>query len=186
MQFSRLKSATVCAVSLDASPVPSAVVASLGGPVDALTAADGEVLGDGELLADGDALAFGLAAASGFAPSACPVPPDVVGVGEAFGLGDVLADDDGLDDALLDGVGVGVVVGVEVTVFVDSSSTWRKASCAVAPTSWPTCLAFLCGTETTMSSLPCCTTEAPLKPEPLIRSSMMDLALFIAPWSTLV
>ena len=87
---------------------------------------------------------------------------------------------------MVDGVGVGVVVGVEVTVFVDSSSTWRKASCAVAPTRWPTCLAFLCGTETTMSSLPCCTTEAPVKPEPLIRSSMMDLALFIAPWSTVV
>ncbi len=59
-------------------------MASFGGPADALATGDGEVPGDGVLLADEDGLAFGLEPASGLAATACPVPPEVVGVGDAF------------------------------------------------------------------------------------------------------
>jgi hypothetical protein len=47
----------------------------------------------------------------------------------------------------------------------------------VVPTSWTTCCDFLPGTATVMMLLPCCWTWAPVKPAPLTRCSMIEIAV---------
>src|ERR1022692_565123 len=102
-----------------------------------------------------------------------PVLGEALGDGLADGL--ALADELGEPDAL--GVGVGDGTGVAVVVFDAASSAWRNRSSAVVPTSWTTCCDWLPCTATVMMSVPCCATDAPLKPAPLTRLSMIERAV---------
>jgi len=123
----------------------------------------GAGVGDGELEALGllaaDELGDGVAAApSLLAPAAWPVPDDGVVAGDPEAEGDI----DGVEFELAaglvdDGVGVGVGGGVDPagTSLGASSSTCRKRSNAVSPTSVATFCAPAPGTETTISLRPC-------------------------------
>ncbi len=150
----------------------------LASPAAPLTAevADGDALGDADGLAD--AVADGLAEAAGsararlaisWAPAAPPAAPAAPAacaeeladaLGEAFSVADGLALGEAVDDALAEGAGVATVV------FGASSSTSRNRSWAVCPTRFTTCCVPWPGTDTLMTSLPCCTTCAWAKPAP--------------------
>ncbi len=164
MQFSSLNSFVVAAFSAPASPCPSLVVDSTGLPdPDGVGVGDG----DGVLEAFGvlvaDELGDGLAVApSLLAPTAWPEPDDGVAVADPEAEGD----DDGLTVELAAGladdgavVGVGVAVAPATVSLGASSSTCRKRSNAVSPTSVATFCAPAPGTETTISLAPCWTTE---------------------------
>jgi len=122
-----------------------------------LATVDSTALEDGDGVAAGEALAAGLGDAADFA------------FDDFFGLA-----------AGLDGLGVADCVPVEVVRFGATSSTWRNRSRAVRPTRFSTCCAPFPGTATVMMDGPCCWTRAPVKPAPLTRASMIDLASFIS------
>ena len=78
----------------------------------------------------------------------------LAGLGDDDALGETTGDGDGLAEG---------VVAMAVGLPGASSSTWRNRSTADF-SSGATSSALLCGTETTMSLLPCCWTLAPVKP----------------------
>ena len=184
---------------MDSVPVDGGEAVLLGEP---------PALGVGELagvaVAAGFALPPAAAAASRLELAARPWPPDPAafaprapddGVGEtaAFAedfllllVADGVADPDGLADGdgvgVADGVGAADGLAAGVVRFGATSSTWRNRSSAVLPTRLSTCCAPLPGTATVMMSGPCCWTWAPVKPAPLTRFRMIDLASFIAVW----
>jgi len=126
--------------------------------------ADGDVLAEAFGLLDGVGLEL---PGSSFAPAAWPVPADLLadalGLGEdrapalAFGLADAVPGD-GDVLGLAAGVGASAVGRPGAT-----SSTWRKRSTAEL-SSGRMSSALRCGTETTISSVPCCWILAPVNP----------------------
>src|SRR5215469_16039075 len=178
---------------------------------------DGDDEAFGDDLGEGDDVGFGDAAASGWAampfaavssraPEACPVPPDLVGLGLELevDLGVDLGVDDGfpLDDGFGVGVGVGVGTGVVgvldaapgkpapaglspgwhralVGITVVQSSTCRNLSWAALSSGW-IWLALLPGIEMLMNDEPCCCTVVLLMPSPLKRLSRIEIAVFMS------
>jgi len=162
---------------------------------DPLGLADGLALadGDGELEADvlGDDVEL---APILLAPTAWPEPPDFDEDGVALGLvvgeGDDVAEGvvEGVAEGVVEGVaeadGLGVVVAEAVVVLSATSRTCRSRSNAVSPTSVATFCAPAPGTETTISFVPCWTTDEPLRPVASTRFVMIWIALVIEPWLT--
>jgi hypothetical protein len=121
-----------------------------------------------------------------------PADPDpVLGLGEALALLDAFALLEGLAEAELDTDADGLAVGVTAWSAEAGAhwvptpvhrSTWRNRSCAVLPTVPTTFCAPAPGTDTVMFWLPCCCTSAPVKPAPLTRLSMIEIASFMSPW----
>jgi hypothetical protein len=179
-----------------ASPVPFAVVDSVGLPLPEALGL-GDVLGLAEVAGEleADVLGEGVELAPILlAPTAWPEPPEEVALAD----GDAEAAVDGLADPVLalgvvpalgvvepDGAGVGVAVGGgPVLVLGATSRTWRSRSNAVSPTSVETFWAPAPGTETTIWSGPCWTTDEPVRPVASTLFVMIWIALVIEPWLT--
>jgi len=185
--LSSLNSFTVEAWSALASPPDEPMeltVDNLGLPeAGVLELGDGD--GDGEL--EADVLGDGVEPAPILlAPTAWPEPADFDEEGDALGLvvGVAEGDDVGVAEGVAEADGLGVVVVEPVVVFGPVNRTCRSRSNAVSPTSVATFCAPAPGTDTTISFVPCWTTDAPERPVASTRSVMIWIALVIEPWST--
>ena len=84
------------------------------------------------------------------------------------------------EEGLAEADGDGVADGVAGGAFGATSSTWRNCSSAVRLTCETTVWALWPGTDTVMTSLPCCSTWASVKPALFTRLFMIWIACCIS------